>query len=338
MTTHSASPAPISPVVAFEGRPMHLPLGAEPRLRNATRAVRAASWGEVSLPVPPHWRRKAESRGFRIVARVRDERHVSLECLTCGALTAQQVFTLLVTRPACGACIEAKHAATAAAAGLTLLRRDPTERHYAVCKASCGHEIRRQLTFVERVAAGETGIRCETCQREREDQEARSFGWRLVGPDPRRHRSYRLYRRHCGHEQRIARADLRWGQASCGGCGRGWGGRRSAIYLTEITFPDISVLELGFSANPEKRFRHQLGLDASAKAKVLRTVWLQTGHAAIAAERRAHADLRRRFPEAVIPRERLEGRIRVVSELYDPAILPEIQRVLDGIAAEAGTD
>ena len=42
----------------------------------------------------------------------------------------------------------------AAQLGLTLRRRDPSRRHYAVYGLNCGHEVTVQMKLLDRVAAG----------------------------------------------------------------------------------------------------------------------------------------------------------------------------------------
>jgi len=61
---------------------------------------------------------------------------------------------------------------------------------------------------------------------------------------------------------------------------------------------------------------------------------MPSGHAACSVERPANTALARTHPDAVVPPALYAGMINVVSEIYWPELLPEINRVLDAIAAE----
>ena len=82
-----------------------------------------------------------------------------------------------------------------------------------------------------------SGLRCATCHAAREAAEARRFGWQRLGPCPSGRPNYRLYRHRCGHVQRVAQANMLWGQCDCAGCGQGWSARPSFLYLFEIHLP-----------------------------------------------------------------------------------------------------
>lgn len=315
--------------VLLAGRRLHTP--------RRSRSVPQTAWRPVSLPLAPVWQERARAKGFRIHSRIRDTSHVALECLSCGALTAHKLYTLQTARPACGGCQDAERVTKARAAGLVFLHRDETNRHYGFYRASCGHVIRRQFELIDRVIAGQTEVRCDTCLIAREAAVALKHGWRRVGPDEAGDPNYRLYRHRCGHLQRSARVNMSSNQVDCAGCGVTWTAKPSSIYLVRITDPahSMEVVKLGYSARVGKRFRYQLGLPDTARTEVLRVVQMPTGHAACAAEKKAHALLRRRFPASVVPVAEYAGFINVVSEIYRPALLPDIDKLLDRI--EAGT-
>lgn len=316
-------------LVGGPSRPIHVPRRSD--------NVPASAWQHVlPIPIPAQWSRIAGEKGFRIHSRIRDRYHVALECTACGALTAHKVFTLRTARPVCGGCAATLQATRARQAGLTFLRRDPDDRHYAFYRAGCGHEIRRQFAQVERAARGLTGTGCETCLRQREQSEAERAGWQLVAADPGGNPGYRLYRHSCGHHQRVAVANMRWRQVDCAACGKSWTARPSWIYLAEIRLPDGGhrLIKLGYSNNPRKRFKHQLGLPRGAEVDMVRTVAMPSGHAACAWEKRAHARLRRNLPEAVVPHQDYAGLLRTRSEIYRPAALPELHALLDRLEAE----
>jgi transcription elongation factor Elf1 len=288
-------------------------------------------------PIPETWARLATEKGFRITRRVHDRYHIALECLRCGAETIQKAFNLRTAMPRCGECVETRLHNMAKAAGLHFKGRCEDNHQYGLYDAPCGHQVRRQFGFVERIARGEVAARCDTCLAERHDREAAVWDWALVGPDPDGHANYRLYRhKTCGHEQRHAQVNMAWGQIDCASCGTTWAARPSYIYLLSITIKQsgLQFLKLGHSKHPEKRFRHQLGLAKTTQVDVLRVVAMPNGNTACSAEKRTHAELRRRIPEAVLPLERFAGHINVISEIYAPAAEGVIQALLDRIEAE----
>jgi hypothetical protein len=62
---------------------------------------------------------------------------------------------------------------------------------------------------------------------------------------------------------------------------------------------------------------------------------MQSGHAACSVERPANTALARAHPNAVVPPSLYAGLINVVSEIYWPELLPQINLVLDRIAAKS---
>lgn len=303
-----------------------------------TRAPHSAT--DLPLVIHPgklhtHWSKAALAKGFTLIARVRDRLHVALRCQTCGGVHAARHSVVMTAQPLCPHCIEARWRANASAAGLTWLGRD-AHRHYGHYLLPCGHETRRQFSFVERVAAGAVSVRCETCLTHREEAEAQRFGWTRVRRDPEGNPNYRLYRHHCGHSQRIAVANMRWGQSDCAGCGQSWTAKPSYIYLLDIRHQQTKrhYLKLGYSSHPVKRHKHQLGLPKDAAVEVLRVVAMATGHDACAREKAAHARLKRSHPDALVPHPEYADLMNVVSEIYRPQALSLLQATLDRIEAE----
>lgn len=285
--------------------------------------------------VLPEWAEIASAKGFDIAARVIDRLHLALRCRKCGAVHKSRLYTLMSAQPLCPACIEHDWRANADASGLEYLERDLRHRHYAFYRASCGHELRRQVELVKRVAAGKTGVRCGICHGAVEAAEAAARGWTLVGPDPDGSPDYRLYRHEdCDHEQRIARANMQSGRFSCGGCSDAWPAAGSYIYAMAFTLATgREVVKVGFSRDPESRLDYQLRRDPGMPCEILRTVPMPTGHAAIRAEKAIHRLLRTDHPEGVVHRSAWHGQIRVKSEIYDGSLLPVIMQLLDGIEA-----
>jgi len=278
-----------------------------------------------------HWAAAAKAKGFDLIARVKDHLHLALRCHMCSGINVTRHFVVMNNQPLCHHCIERRWRQTALSAGLGWLGRDQSNRHYGHYRLPCGHESRRQFAFVDRVARGLVAARCETCLIAREAAEARRFNWTRLGPDPDGNPNYRHYQHSCGHQQRIAVTNMRWGQCDCAACGQSWTSKPSFLYLLDIRFEDQHFLKLGYSAHPAKRHRHQLGLPKSAQVEVLRVVAMPTGHDACAIEKRAHADLRRTHASEIVPAEEFSTLMNVVSEIYRPQLLPVLQQVLDRI-------
>lgn len=287
-------------------------------------------------PIHDHWIQAARTKGFDLIARVRDRLHVALRCQTCGGVHAARHSVVMMAQPLCPHCIETRWRQTALTAGLTWIGRDQDHRHYGRYRLACGHDVRRQFAFIERIAAGAVAVRCAACLVQREEAEAARFGWSRLGRDPQGNASYRLYRHTCGHEQRIAVANVRWGQCDCAGCGQSWTAKPSYIYLLDIRHPGTGrhVLKLGYSARPVKRHRHQLGLPKDASVEVLRVVAMPTGHDACTREKAAHANLRRTHPESLVPHQDYADLMNVASEVYRPESLPLLHKTLDRIEAD----
>lgn len=284
----------------------------------------------------PHWNITAAAKGFDIIGRIVDRLHLALRCHVCGADQKMRLFTLMSAQPLCRACLERAWMADATAAGLTFLRRDPANRHYGIYLASCGHEVRRQFEMIKRIAAGLTGFRCETCHAATEAGEAEARGWTLLGPDPKGNPNYRIYRHDdCGHEQRVARANMQSGRFGCGGCGEEWNAAASYIYAMSFTLASgREVVKLGFSRDPESRLHYQLKLDAQMPCQILRVVPMPTGHAALCAEKAMHKKLKHAHIAAAIAPAAWRGQIKVKTEIYDGALTPVILGMLHALEAE----
>lgn len=147
-------------------RPLYVP--------HRSRHVRNSEWRQFEGPILQEWQQFAEQKGFRVHARVRDSRHLELECRRCGSLTAHKLYTLRTARPRCGGCTGGRHQSLVEQANLVFLHRDAQAHKYAYYRAKCGHRVRRQFEFVHRVALGLSDIRCEMCLQSREEAEAKN--------------------------------------------------------------------------------------------------------------------------------------------------------------------
>ncbi|VVT33282.1 conserved hypothetical protein [Roseovarius sp. EC-HK134] len=283
----------------------------------------------------PHWISSAKAKGYDIVARVIDRFHLALRCRLCGAVIKVRLFTLMSAQPLCPTCVQTGWISTAEAAGLTYLGRCPEDRHYAFYEAPCGHQLRRQIEILERVATGETGVRCDICHKENEQDEATAQGWRLIGRDPDGNANYRSYQHGaCGHVQRIARVNMQSGRVGCGGCGEKWTAAPSHLYAMQFVMPNSRrLVKVGYSNNPASRLYHQLSRDPNMPRKLLRTIPVASGQMAITLEKALHRKLRDEHPDAVVDPDVYHGLIKVQSEIYDAALTAKILAELEAIAS-----
>lgn len=280
--------------------------------------------------IPDHWHDWATATGYEIVARVIDKNHLLLRCCACGGRMISKVFVLRTGTPRCPHCLEDRRKRLCVDAGVTFIAANGS--HDFRIRLRCGHETSRQQSFLERVKAGETEIRCEECLGARLEAEAGARGWSVVSSDPQGDKDYLLYQHGCGHEQRVAIINMRTGRFTCGGCSDAWTRSPSYIYAMRFGLTNGRIaIKAGFSRNPRSRLRYQLVTDLEQNAELLRVIPVPTGHQAICYEKRLHVTLRRHFPDAVLDRAEFEGEVRVLSELYCASIEPEIMALLDDI-------
>lgn len=293
------------------------------------------------MPIPAHWHAKAQANGFHIRRRCKDRARVVLQCQTCGQEHDKRHSVVVGSTPLCPHCIEGRWQADAAAAGLSWLGRDPNDPKRGRYRAPCGHELSRQFGLIKRIAAGACALRCETCQRAKEEAEATAAGWTLLGPAHEHGVNYRRYRHDCGHEQEIARANMRTERVSCAGCGVCWSASPSFIYCMRFKLPGLAPLvKLGFSRNPESRMNWQLlrtpdmSEQAQPSGQILRSIQIRTGHLALCLEKKMHAALRCSHPGSVVPAEHYGPWLKVKSEIYAAELEPVILEMLSALATD----
>ena len=100
-----------------------------------------------------HWRDAAAAKGFELIARVADRFHLALRCTTCNGLIKAKLFVVMNNQPRCRHCLERTRRAKAKTAGARYLQRDPKNRHYALYRAPCGHDLLRQINRVKLISA-----------------------------------------------------------------------------------------------------------------------------------------------------------------------------------------
>lgn len=297
----------------------------------ATTTIRDHDFPVYDREIPPQWQAIAEEKGFEITGRVRDKDHLVLRHNRCGEDMVSKVFTLRDAEPTCPHCLEAKRRDRCRGAGATYLGLADRPNYYRI-RLGCGHETERQSELLGRVKRGETAIRCGDCLGTRLKAEARARGWDLIGEDPDGDQNYRLYRHDCGHIQRVTVGNMVTGRFTCGGCSDGWTRDRSFIYAMRFVLKDgHEAIKVGFSRDPESRLLYQLITEREQHALVIRVLKIPTGRDAIRLEKELHLTLRRLHPDAVLDRSVFAGQVKVVSELYDAGIEPEIMQLLDAL-------
>jgi len=217
------------------------------------------------------------------------------------------------------------------ASGATIHVPHPSNHKIATVILSCGHRAQRQYGRIAIAANGGHALGCETCREDRYAAEAVGSGWRLVGPASRAKLGYRHYQHHCGHDQDHAIVNVDNRQLDCASCGESWASKPSCIYLFQIELSDRTVLKLGYSSNPQRRLRQQLGEAARTTGKILRVIDLPTGHDALKAEKKAHRTLRRTHGAFVVATDVFAGQIKTKSEIYTLAAEPIIHELMDEI-------
>jgi hypothetical protein len=98
------------------------------------------------------------------------------------------------------------------------------------------------------------------------------------------------------------------------------------------------LLKFGYSNDPERRLRQQLGEAARDHGTILHAIDLPTGHAAQKAEKKAHRFLSKTHPALVADRSRFNGQIKTKSEVYLLSAESLIRQLLDAIAATIPND
>ncbi len=311
------------------------PFNSVPDFADLVRFPRSASptFRPFKGKIPPKWHAAARKKGFTISGRIKDRLHVALLCHRCNRVHAKRISVVLGHHPECPHCIQIKRVQEAWASGARLLGRDPKSRHYGHYRLECGHQVRRQYHRVSRAAKGGHALGCETCREERYKEQARKFGWDLIGPAQSGKLGYRSFQHTCGQIQDIMIGNMNWGDCACKNCSPGRSAKPSCIYIFGIDLPGQPVIKLGYSVRPEKRLRHQLGIDKSVETEVLRVIHLPTGFDARSEEERAHKTLEARHPELVVPRAEYGGAINTAGEIYRPETVSAIHSLLDEIEA-----
>tara|TARA_R110002167_G_scaffold366392_2_gene595710 strand:+ start:2023 stop:3012 length:990 start_codon:yes stop_codon:yes gene_type:complete len=288
------------------------------------------------MPCKLSWHIAAQQKGFDLLGRVLDRYHGVVRCHACGALSVVRLNVLRDHCPLCHPCILARRIAAAGSIEAQWLRQDLNDRHYGYFRLYCDHEVRSQYIRVERAAAGGHNVSCESCRETRYAEQASKHDWTLVGAAEHGRLGYRSYQHSCGHTQDVMIGNMVWGDCSCANCGVSWSANKSFIYLFQIALPGLTVLKLGYSARPEKRLRHQLGIDRSAKTEVLRVVPMPTGNLAVAEEQACHRTMKEFHAELVVPKSEFGDGINTLGEIYRREAADILNAMMDEIAQRYG--
>jgi hypothetical protein len=233
----------------------------------------------------------------------------------------------------CNHCLWKVRFAEAMACNATITGTHPKSHKIAQVTLGCGHSVERQYGRIASAAVGPHTLGCEACREERHSNDAVGSGWSLVGQTAPRKINYRSYQHHCGHQQDHAIVNVDRRQVDCAGCGESWASKPSSIYLFKIPLPHGTLLKFGYSNDPKRRLRQQLGEAARDHGVILRVIDLPTGHAAQKAEKSAHRFLSKNHPSLVADHSLFNGQIKTKSEVYLPSAEPLILKLIDAIAA-----
>lgn len=344
MTSDTCNCAPISPAPTARPRPSK-PRGtagrgrrARPNNRRSRRATDRAATLAFRRPIPVRLYDDAREKGFVLIGRGRRSADMMLQCVNCQQM--QQVRRSVLIRNAleCKNCLWIRRFDEAMASGATILLPDPCNHKIAMIALSCGHIVQRQYGRLARAARGGHALGCETCREAQYVAQAEGSGWHLVGPPGNDKISYRHYRHHCGHSQDHAIVNVDNRQVDCARCGESWVSKPSCIYLFRIELVDRAVLKFGYSANPKRRLRYQLGDAARLTGRILRVIDLKTGHAAMTAELQGHRFLHQNHPDFVVDAVVFGGQIKSKSEIYDLSAEHVINKLMDRIADATSDD
>jgi len=108
----------------------------------------------------------------------------------------------------------------------------------------------------------------------------------------------------------------------------------SNLYLLAVKTPDLTVLKLGFSSQPEHRSKHQLGVPKGTPSRLLRTIKMPNGREAERQEQRLHRFIRTNFAGSVLKGHDLSQWINTPTEIYRFELLDAINNLLDEVVEE----
>jgi len=299
--------------------------------RRSRRAADRAKTPTFRRPIPARLYDNAEQKGFVLIGRGRRSADMQLQCKTCDQLMQVRRSVLINNTLECKNCLWMRRIDDAMASGATIHLPHPNNHKIATLVLSCGHHVQRQYNRIAIAANGGHALGCETCREVRYALEAEGSGWVLVGPALPAKINYRHYVHHCGHGQDHAIVNVDNRQLDCANCGETWASKPSCIYLFRIELSDRAVLKFGYSSDPARRLRQQLGEAARKTGKILRVIDLETGHAALKAEKKAHRTLRRTHGAFVVATDVFAGQIKTKSEIYTLAAEPIIHELMDEI-------
>lgn len=344
MTSDTCNCTPISAAPTPNSRPSK-PRGttgrghrARPKNRRSRRATDRAATLAFRRPIPDRLYDDARGKGFVLIGRGRRSADMMLQCVTCRQLQQVRRSVLINNALECKNCLWMRRFDDAMASGATILLPHPSSHKIASIALSCGHVVQRQYNRLSMAAKGGHALGCETCREAQYVAQADGSGWDLAGPPCSGKIGYRRYRHHCGHCQDHAIVNVDNRQVDCANCGESWVSKPSCIYLFQIELIDRAVLKFGYSSNPARRLRHQLGDAARLTGKILRVIDLESGHAAMTAEMQGHRFLHQNHGDLVVKAPLFAGQIKSKSEIYDLSAEHIIRDLMDRIVDATSDD
>lgn len=302
--------------------------------RRSRRAFDRTKLPAFRRPIPVRFYDIAKRKGFTLLERGRRSSDLTLRCHKCQQILQVRRSVVTGYKLQCNHCLWIARFNEAMANGTTIVTPHAANHKIAHVKLSCGHSALRQYGRLAAAARGGHNLGCDDCREARYADEAGGSGWTMVGPVMPAKNGYRLYQHHCGHQQSHAIVNVDRRQLDCQSCGESWASKPSYIYLFAIPLMDRTVLKLGYSSDPTRRLRYQLGDAARERGTILHVIDLPTGHAALKAEKKAHQYLRKHHPALVLPPTAFEDQIKTKTEIYDLEAKPVILVLMQKIAAD----
>jgi hypothetical protein len=299
--------------------------------RRSRHAVDRTRQPSTRRRIPRHLYEVAIAKGFQLVGRGQKSSDLQLRCDTCKQHLQVRRSVLINNAPLCSHCIWIRRFDDALATGATIVTPVQGNHKLANLTLACGHDAQRQYGRLAKAAQGGHELSCETCREARYTAQAEESGWSLIGPAACNKTGYRHYQHHCGHSQDFAIVNVDNRQLDCAGCGETWASKPSKIYLFEIDLADRTVLKLGYSSDPVRRLRYQLGKAARETGKIHRVIDMESGHTALLAEKQAHLFLHRTHPNLVVASIDFKGQIKTTSEIYEMGAKDIILALMEGI-------
>ena len=185
----------------------------------------------------------------------------------------------------------------------------------------CGHE---QEVTPAHIKDTRSKVKCETCQLEKHEQEAKDAGLELIGEG--RNKDYRWYKRIvCGHKIELVLHAVRDRTFVCHQCETTAYDLPSMVYLLKLTHQDLTWLKLGHAQYLKRRIK-EYGLVKGVEVEEIKTIDFDTGKEALAYENKLH----KKYKPSKINKEKMKDYMQFgFDECYKPKALDKLLEELE---------